>query len=404
MNNLDDTKRTDAPHAPDEGQPNPVVDVLSNAMGAMLADSDMHELMKSFGELNPRAIEKLTPAEARAEPTIRDAVRHLLEKQGRSASPETLVPGVVRTRIIIPGPGGPLPAFVYTPEGLSPPDLSRLQGQVVTGSPLEPNSPYMATPVYDPTDPRTTPPNPAPSPESENALPVVVYFHGGGWVIGSAEVYDAAPRTLAREAGAIVISVDYRLAPEHPFPAAWDDALASWTWAVDNATLLGGDPTRMALAGESAGGNLALSTAVAARDKGLFQPRHVLAVYPVTQTGDLHTDSYVKYAIAKPLSRAMVEWFVGHTFPNKDDAKNPRVDVLNANLEGLPPVTIVNAAIDPLRADGGLLETALRKAGVSCDSQVFEGVTHEFFGGTAVLEKARAAMVFAVGRLRHDIA
>lgn len=403
MNNLDDTKPTDAPHSHDDGQPNAVVDVLSNAMGAMLADSDMHDLMKSFGELNPRAIEKLSPAEARAEPTIRDAVRHLLEKQGRSASPETLVPGVIRTAITIPGPAGPLPAFVYTPEGTLPPDLARFQGQAVTGNPLEPNSPSMATPAYDPTDPRTTPPNPAASPDSGNALPVIVYFHGGGWVIGSAEVYDSAPRTLAREAGAIVISVDYRLAPEHPFPAAWDDALASWTWAVDNAALLGGDPTRMALAGESAGGNLALSTAVAARDKGLFQPRHVLAVYPVTQTQDLYTDSYLEYAIAKPLSRAMIEWFVGHTFPAKDDAKDPRVDLVNANLEGLPPITLINAAIDPLRADGGLLQKALRKVGAPYDRQIFDGVTHEFFGCTAVLEKARAAMVFAVGRLRHDL-
>lgn len=335
----------------DQGKPNPILNALSNAVAAVRADDDQLALARAHEALGPKAIEKLEVAEARRQPTVADAVNHLLREQGRPTDPAQLVPGVHATQTTVDGATGPLPATVYTPEGTAGP------------------------------------------------LPVVLYFHGGGWVIANKEVYDGGARGLAREANAIVVSVDYRQAPEHRFPAAWDDALAAYRWVAANASTLGGDPERLALAGESAGGNLAVATAVAVRDAGLTPPRHVLSVYPVAQTS-LNTESYLENAIAKPLNRAMVKWFVDHLVRSEDDLADPRLSLIDAPLAGLPPVTIINARIDPLRSDGAKLEGALRDAGVPVERRDYEGVAHEFFGAAAVLEKARQAQAYAGERLR----
>ncbi|WP_206733659.1 alpha/beta hydrolase [Pseudoxanthomonas composti] len=335
----------------DQGKPNPVIDAIANVVGAVRADGDMHELAKAHDSLEPKAIEKLTPEEARLQPTIADAVKKLLATKGVDSDPNKLVPGIVRSDIQVETANGSLPAYVYTPAGQGP-------------------------------------------------FPVVVYFHGGGWVIADKEVYDGGARGLAKEASAIVVSVDYRQAPEHKFPAAWDDALATYAWVLANAHRLGGDPSRVALAGESAGGNLAIATAVAARDAGLQRPAHVVAVYPVGQTGSLNTESYIENAIAKPLNKAMIEWFVGHLLRGDDDKADTRLDLVNADLSGLPPVTIINATIDPLRSDGGKLEDALKDANVPVERKIYTGVTHEFFGAAAVVEKAKEAQVYAGQRLR----
>jgi len=332
------------------GEPNPIINAVSNAVAALRADDDQLALAKVMESLHPKAIEKLDPVEARRQPTAADAVRALLQQQGRPTDPTLLVPGVTSRDITVQGAAGSLPARVFTPEGTGP-------------------------------------------------FPVIVYFHGGGWVIADKEVYDAGARGLAREAGAVVLSVDYRQAPEHRFPAAWDDALAAYRWALSNVASLQGDPSRMALAGESAGGNLAVATAVAARDAGLPLPLHVLSVYPVAQTS-LNTESYLENAIAKPLNRAMVKWFVDHLVRSEDDLKDTRLQLIDANLRGLPPVTIVNARLDPLRSDGAKLMDALEDAGVAVERQEYEGVAHEFFGGAAVLQKARDAQAFAGRRLR----
>ncbi|VWX63647.1 Acetyl esterase/lipase [Burkholderiales bacterium 8X] len=346
---------TDQPRNPDDdGSPNKLVNAVSNAVAALRADEDMLALAKAHESLEPRAIEKLSVAEARHEPTIADAVRRLLTEQGRSTAPESLVPGVTATSVSVDGAAGTLPATVYTPEGSRP-------------------------------------------------LPVVLFFHGGGWVIANKEVYDAGARGLAKAAGAIVVSVDYRQAPEFKFPAAWDDAMAAYRWLIDNAERLGGDPTRLALAGESAGGNLALATAIAARDARLLPPLHVLSIYPVAQTS-LNTESYIENAIAKPLNRAMVKWFVDHLVRSEDDLKDPRLSLVDAQLHGLPPVTIINARLDPLRSDGAKLESALKAAAVQVDRREYEGVAHEFFGAAAVLEKAREAQAYAGQRLRASFA
>lgn len=334
----------------DNGRPNPVINAVSNAVAAIRADDDQLALAKAHESLGPKAIEKLEVAEARRQPTAADAVNALLQQQGRSTDPSSLVPGVRTTDTTVDGAAGPLPATVYTPEGTGP-------------------------------------------------LPVVLYFHGGGWVIADRKVYDGGARGLAKASGAIVVSVDYRQAPEHRFPAAWDDALAAYRWLTANAASLGGDPLRLALAGESAGGNLAMATAIAARDAGLPKPRHVVSVYPVAQTS-LNTESYIENAIAKPLNRAMVQWFVDHLVRSEDDLKDTRLQLTEADLAGLPPVSIVNARLDPLRSDGAKLEDALNAAGVPVERREYEGVAHEFFGAAAVLDKARQAQAFAGERLR----
>lgn len=196
----------------------------------------------------------------------------------------------------------------------------------------------------------------------------------------------------------------YRRSPEAKFPAAWDDALASYTWVSEHAQELNGNAARIALAGESAGGNLALATAIAARDRGLArQPCHVLAVYPVTQTS-LDTESYLENAVAKPLNRAMVKWFVDKLINSKDDLKDKRLQLIDADLSGLPGITIISADIDPLRSDGAQMEDALRKARVPVERRNFDGVTHEFFGMSAVVEKAREAQAWAGDRLLEAFA
>lgn len=332
------------------GRPNPIVNAVSHVVAALRADKDMKELAAAWEGLKPKAIEKLSVDEARRQPTPSDGMVALLREQGRSTRPEDLVPGVRSHDLSVQGAAGMLPATVYTPDGAGP-------------------------------------------------FPLVLYFHGGGWVIADRHVYDGGARGLAQQAQAVVVSVDYRQAPEHKFPAAWDDALAAWRWVSEHAASLNADPRRLALAGESAGGNLALATAVAARDAGLPMPRHVVSVYPVAQTS-LNTESYLENAIAKPLNRAMVEWFVDKLVRSPEDLKDPRLSLVDADLKGLPPVTIINARIDPLRSDGAKLEDALQAAGVPVERRDYEGVTHEFFGAAPVLEKARLAQAYAGERLR----
>lgn len=317
------------------------------------ADRDMQTVLDALAALNGKPIETLTPAEARLRPTPTEAVMVVLRANGKDTSPTALVKGVTSVDRTIPGPASELPVRVYTPEGKGP-------------------------------------------------FPVVVYYHGGGWVIADKDVYDGGARGLSKAAKVVVVSVDYRRAPEAKFPAAWDDAFATYRWALANAASLNGDPARLALAGESAGGNLAVATAIAARDAGVQAPRHVVAVYPVAQTGDMMTPSYVDSAAAKPLNKAMIGWFVDKLSAKPDDKMDPRLDLVHAKLAGLPPVTIINAEIDPLRSDGEMLEAALKSAGALVERKVYTGVTHEFFGMAAVVSKAKDAQSYAAAALKKS--
>lgn len=237
------------------------------------------------------------------------------------------------------------------------------------------------------------------TPKSTGPFPIVVYYHGGGFVIANLDVYDASARSLADKLGAVVVSVAYRLAPEHKFPVAHNDAFTAYKWVVDNAASLKGDAKKIAVAGESAGGNLALNTAIAARDKKVALPVHVLAVYPVA-SNDMASPSYVKYAAAKPLDKPMMQWFVKNYLNNMAEAKDPRINLVAANLKGLPSTTIITAQIDPLQSDGLMLADKLKAASVTVDSKNYDGVTHEFFGMATVLPEAMDAQTYAVDQLK----
>ena len=313
-------------------------------------DSDMKDVMTQLASFNGKPIESLSATEARQQPLPDKAVRALLKKEDKSTAPEPVAKVAERT---IPGPGGALPARVYTPK---------------TGK-----APY----------------------------PVVLYFHGGGFVIATNDTYDASARALANGAEAVVISPEYRKAPENKFPAAHDDAIASYEWLLKNAAAVQGDAKRIAVVGESAGGNLAINVSIAARDKKLPLPVAEVLVYPVAGS-DMNTESYVEYAQAKPLNKAMMKWFTDNYFRSPEDAKDKRIDLVNANLVGLPPTTIINAEIDPLRSDGELLAERLKKAEVDVKQKTYAGVTHEFFGMGAAVGEAKDAMKFAVSRLKDS--
>lgn len=241
-----------------------------------------------------------------------------------------------------------------------------------------------------------------PATSADDPLPVVVYYHGGGWVLANLSTYDASARAIANAAGAIVVSVAYRQAPEHPFPTPLDDAYAAYRWVVDNAASIGGDPADVAVAGESAGGNLATVVALRARDDGAQAPTHQLLVYPVTNRG-FDTPSYVTYADAVPLDRPSMEWFWGHYLTDESDGANPLASPLRAeSLAGLPPATVILAQIDPLFSEGQAYARALAADGVDTTLCVYAGVTHEFFGMGALLPEALAAQAAAGARLSGD--
>ena len=311
----------------------------------------MQAVLDELAALHGKPIETLTALDARKQPTPTDAVKQLLKKQGKPTTPP---PGATLTTRSVSGAAGQLAANIYTPDGAGP-------------------------------------------------FPVIVYYHGGGWVIADRNVYDGGARSLAINAKAVVVSADYRLAPEHKFPAAHDDALAIYEWALAHAASIKGDPKRVALAGESAGGNLAIATAIAARDKKLQAPLAVVSVYPIA-VGDTTSPSYVENANAKPLNRAMMSWFFDKYQRTPADRMDPRINLVGADLKGLPPITIVNAQIDPLRSDGEMLAAKIRDAGGSVVQKTYDGVTHEFFGMGAVHSKAKDAESYAADALKKVFA
>ena len=235
--------------------------------------------------------------------------------------------------------------------------------------------------------------------EGSGPFPVIVYYHGGGWVIADLDTYEASAAALAAKTGAIVVSVAYRQAPEHTYPTAHDDAFAAYQWVTKNAASMNADPSRIAIAGESAGGNMAVATAMRARDEGVMMPVHVLSVYPVAD-GDVQSESYDTYAEAIPLNRPTMEWFFDTYTPDWRTEAYDWINLLDADLSGLPATTIINAEIDPLASEGGTLAERMEAAGVDVERMMYDGVTHEFFGMAAVLEQAAEAQDYAAKRLK----
>ena len=195
-------------------------------------------------------------------------------------------------------------------------------------------------------------------------LPALLYLHGGGWVVGDLESHDGICRRLARETGCAIVAVDYRLAPEHPFPAPFDDALAAWTAFVAEAAALGLDPSRLAIAGDSAGGALAAAVALACRDRApAQQPRLQLLFYPVTNLA-ADSASYAEITQGVFLTADVMRWFIGHYAPDAAAHGDWRASPLRAaNLAGSPPALVVTAGHDPLRDEGMAYAQALADAG-----------------------------------------
>lgn len=229
--------------------------------------------------------------------------------------------------------------------------------------------------------------------------PLIVYYHGGGFVIANLDVYNASAQALAEQVGAIVVSVAYRLAPENKFPTAHNDAFTAYEWAIKNAVDLKADPAKIAVVGESAGGNLAANVSIMARDKHIMLPVHQVLIYPIAQA-DMNTESYKMYEKAKPLNKAMMVWFTEKYLTTMIEAQDPKISLVNANLNGLPSTTIITAEIDPLHDDGVILANKLKAAGIKVDSKNYEGVTHEFFGMALLVPEAKAAQAYAADQLK----
>ncbi|MDX6633899.1 MAG: acetyl esterase [Solirubrobacterales bacterium] len=238
----------------------------------------------------------------------------------------------------------------------------------------------------------------------EGPLPLLVYFHGGGWVIGDLETHDSPCRFLAAHSGAQVLAVDYRLAPEHPFPAAAEDAFAAYAWASANAGRLGTEPARIAVGGDSAGGNLAAAVCLMARDEGAPPPAMQVLIYPVTDTGR-ELPSRQTFREGFLLTSRDMAYYEDRYLPPGTDRGDPRVSVLQAtDLSGLPPAYVATAGFDPLRDEGDAYALRMREAGVRVALHRHPGLVHTFVNLTAISPTSRAAMLEACGALHMGLA
>lgn len=312
-------------------------------------DPQMKAVLDVLGTLGGKPIATLSPEEARKQPSPADAVAALMKKQDKKG--HEAVGDVDNTKVTVGDHS--VAVRIYTPKG-------------------------------------------------EGPFPVILYIHGGGWVIADLDTYDASPRALCNAVGAVVISTHYRQAPEFKFPAAHEDVFAIYQWVLQNEGKRNYDSKRTAIVGESAGGGMAAAVCLMAKEKGMQLPLHQVLVYPISDMTDMDSPSYRENAEAKPLNKAMMAWFGQHTLAKPEDAKNPLLSVAlaGAALKGLPPATIINAQIDPLRTDGDKLTKALTEAGVKVNHKTYEGVTHEFFGMAAVVDKAKDAQQLAAADLK----
>ena len=242
-------------------------------------------------------------------------------------------------------------------------------------------------------------------PASQRPLPALVYFFGGGWVLGTIDTADGVSRSLANSSGALVIVVGYRLAPEHPFPAAIDDCYATVRWVAEHAAEIGADPARLAVGGDSAGGNLAAGVALRSRTDGLALVGQLL-VYP--NTDQLADDRSMRAADDPFLfNRHSVAWYRQHYLTNPGDAASPLASPLRAeSLAGLPPALVITAEYDPLRDQGEAYARRLADEGVEVELSRYPGMAHGFFTMAGAVDASRAAIAQAASRLRawFDIA
>ncbi|MFN2376299.1 MAG: alpha/beta hydrolase [Candidatus Binatia bacterium] len=230
--------------------------------------------------------------------------------------------------------------------------------------------------------------------------PVLIYYHGGGWTVGDLDTHDAVARALAREAECIVVGVDYRMGPEHRFPGAVDDAMSAFAWAASHAAELGGDASRLAVGGDSAGGNLAAVVAQQTLAKGIRGPDFQLLIYPVTDLG-AEAESYETFAEGFYLTRPLMRWFAANYVTGDGDRLDPRCSPLRAgNLSGLPPAFLLTAGYDPLRDEGKAYANRLLEAGVDVEYRNYDSLIHGFISMAGVVREAGRAFGDAVAALR----
>jgi acetyl esterase len=302
----------------------------------------LHPQCKAFldqlAAMGGTALHEMTPAAARG-----------MALPPELAGAERPLPGVVNRTV--PGPAGAIPVRVYTPT-------------------------------------------------SGSQLPGLVFFHGGGFVLGTLDSSDRVCRDLAHLAGRIVVSVDYRLAPEHPFPAAVDDAVAATAYVLEHAGEFGIDATRIAIGGESAGANLAAVTALRLRDRITPPLAFQLLVYPQVDFAD-DSPSMREFASGHFITSEVLAYFEGHYLRTATDRRHPDASPLNADLHGLPPAYVITAECDPLRDQGEAYARKLQQAGVPVTLKRHEGMIHPFFSLAGIIDGGREAIADAAAALKQ---
>ncbi len=311
----------------------------------------MTEVLSEYQVLRPQPLASLSADRARQVPILADAARAIPNVHGLPA-PTTEVPQV--TPLTASGAEGPLSARLYRPA------LAR-------------------------------------------DTPLIVLFPGGTWVTGGLDHADETARQLSARTGWAVVTVATRKAPESPFPAAHDDAFAAYQWARATARSWGADPTRVVLAGTGPGANLALSTALLARDRGVAVPDHLLLITPLVGTS-LSSPSMTESGNSRPLTRRTVNWAQDEYVNSGRELRDPRLDLLSRqDLDGLPPTTIIVAEIDPLRSQGETLAATLQAARIPVSFRMFPGTTHDFFGLGDTIPEAAAAEDYAARTLKNRL-
>ncbi|GAA4509354.1 alpha/beta hydrolase [Hymenobacter ginsengisoli] len=308
---------------------------------------EMQAVIERFMSFHNKPLPQLTAKQARQQPSAADAALKQMQVSNITAPPlqcDTL------TKTLMPG----VKARIYTPKGGA--------------------APY----------------------------PVIVYYHGGGWVIATIDTYQASAQALCEQTGAVVVAVEYRKGPEHKFPTAHEDAFAAYQWTLKNAASLKADPAKVAVAGESAGGGLACAVSLMARDKKVPLPKYQLLVYPIAGSSTT-TPSYLANTQTMPLNKGGMEWFFKNYLRTPADGKDPRINLVAANLKGLPPTTIIGADYDPLKSEGKDLADKLQAAGVKVNYKLYAGTTHEFFGMAAVVPEAKQAQGVATTDLKSAL-
>lgn len=327
---------------------------LTDASGRL--DPDAQLLVDELASLGPRPVHLLDPGAARRQPGLTDAVTAFLRRERSATGPEEVA---AVEDLTLAGPGGEVALRVYRP----------------------------AT-------------------AASSHLPVLAYAPGGGWVLGGLDAGDATCRSLANRCGALVVSIGYRRAPEHPFPAPLDDVQAALVWIREHAADLGGDPQRLAAGGEGMGATAVLAASLAFAARGAALPLALLLVHPMTSTST-DWESYAETADAVPVSTAAVAWSLGHLVRTPADLLDQRLDLLSVphdQLAALPPTFVVTAGRDPLRDQAEVFANRLDGAGVRVEAVRYPGMPHGFFGGGAVLDAAVDAQRRAARALRAAFA